>query len=168
MSEDQIMNVSDSPSNSKFDSDKKVDLPIELRLGNFKAFAAEQRIPIKPITLIFGANSAGKSSILQSMLLMKQSEDHKSINEIYFDGNLINLVNFKNVIHNHDISLPLTMYESYSACLQEKKVYRYDNELNRVICDVELVYEGETLFENNRLDAFAKAQKSPVFGLITY
>ena len=28
-----------------------------LRLGNFKAFADTQNIPIRPITLIFGPNS---------------------------------------------------------------------------------------------------------------
>ncbi len=35
-----------------------------LRVGNFKAFADTQRIPLKPITLIFGPNSAGKSSFI--------------------------------------------------------------------------------------------------------
>lgn len=40
-----------------------------LRLGNFKAFSDTQRIPIKPLTLIYGANSAGKSSIIHGLLL---------------------------------------------------------------------------------------------------
>ncbi len=35
-----------------------------LHLGNFKAFAETQRIPIRPLRLIYGANSAGKSSII--------------------------------------------------------------------------------------------------------
>lgn len=39
------------------------------RLGNFKAFGDTQRIPIRPLTLIYGANSAGKSSIIHSLLL---------------------------------------------------------------------------------------------------
>jgi predicted ATPase len=30
-----------------------------LSLGNFKAFAETQTVPIKPLTLIFGANSSG-------------------------------------------------------------------------------------------------------------
>ena len=45
----------------------------ELRIENFKAFAEEQRIPIRPITLLFGKNSSGKSSILQALLLLKQT-----------------------------------------------------------------------------------------------
>jgi hypothetical protein len=44
-----------------------------LILENFKAFGERQVIPLAPITLIFGANSSGKSSILQSLLLLKQT-----------------------------------------------------------------------------------------------
>jgi len=40
-----------------------------LNLARFKAFADSQRIPIRPITLIFGANSAGKSSIIHALAL---------------------------------------------------------------------------------------------------
>ena len=43
-----------------------------LYLGNFKAFAETQRIPLRPLTLIYGANSAGKSSIIQSLVLARQ------------------------------------------------------------------------------------------------
>lgn len=39
-----------------------------LHLGNFKAFGETQRIPIKPLTLIFGPNTAGKSSLLHGLL----------------------------------------------------------------------------------------------------
>ena len=42
---------------------------VSMGLANFKAFAGIQNIPIKPITLIFGANSAGKSSIIHGALL---------------------------------------------------------------------------------------------------
>jgi hypothetical protein len=35
-----------------------------LRIGNFKAFAAAQRVSLRPITLVYSANSAGKSSIV--------------------------------------------------------------------------------------------------------
>jgi AAA15 family ATPase/GTPase len=36
-----------------------------IQLENFKAFGQRTVIPLAPITLIFGQNSAGKSSILQ-------------------------------------------------------------------------------------------------------
>lgn len=43
-------------------------------LRNFKAFGpALQTIPIKPITLVFGKNSAGKSSLLHSLLWLNHA-----------------------------------------------------------------------------------------------
>lgn len=39
-------------------------------LKNFKSFAGEQTIPLKPITLIYGANSAGKSSVIHGYILL--------------------------------------------------------------------------------------------------
>ena len=40
-----------------------------IELGYFKAFAHTQQIPIRPLTLILGPNSAGKSSLIHSLLL---------------------------------------------------------------------------------------------------
>lgn len=45
-----------------------------LRVGNFKAFADAQTIPVKPITLVFGPNSAGKSSFIHSLALAHEAE----------------------------------------------------------------------------------------------
>lgn len=39
-----------------------------LRIGNFKVFSNTQYIPIRPLTLIYGVNNSGKSSILHSLL----------------------------------------------------------------------------------------------------
>ena len=36
-----------------------------LKIGNFKAFGKEQEIPLRPITLVFGPNSAGNSAELR-------------------------------------------------------------------------------------------------------
>jgi AAA15 family ATPase/GTPase len=41
----------------------------KLSLTNFKPFGNRQDIPVAPLTLIFGVNSSGKSSIIQSLLL---------------------------------------------------------------------------------------------------
>lgn len=38
-------------------------------IANFKAFADSQRVPLRPITLIYGANSAGKSSVVHALAL---------------------------------------------------------------------------------------------------
>lgn len=76
----------------------------KLSLENFKGFASEQTIELKPITLIYGANSSGKSSILQSLLLLKQtleqSNDKSAI--LLSKGKYVDLGNYNEFINRHD------------------------------------------------------------------
>lgn len=43
---------------------------------NYKAFKAKQQIEIKPITVIFGKNSSGKSSILKLLSMLSNAVSH--------------------------------------------------------------------------------------------
>ncbi len=45
----------------------------QLHLQNFKAWRDTQPLPLRPVTLLLGTNSSGKSSLLQSLLLLKQT-----------------------------------------------------------------------------------------------
>ncbi len=69
--------------------------------GNFKAFAETQRIPIKPITLIFGPNSAGKSSFIHSLALACETErtGRLDIFKTEVGGSAIDLGGFRQYIH---------------------------------------------------------------------
>jgi len=75
-----------------------------LILDNFKAFGTRQVIPLAPITLIFGANSAGKSSVLQSLLLLKQTLAQAENRDTFLlpKGEFVNLGSFRELIHRHD------------------------------------------------------------------
>ena len=44
-----------------------------LHLTHFKSWRDSGRIPLAPVTMLLGANSSGKSSLLQSLLLLKQT-----------------------------------------------------------------------------------------------
>ena len=72
-------------------------------IGNFKAFGKTQKIPIKPITLIFGPNSSGKSSILQSLLFAQHilNFPHQDVHKINLDGKStgVNLGGYSNYVH---------------------------------------------------------------------
>ena len=76
----------------------------EYRLTNFKAFGETVTIPIRPLTLIFGANSSGKSSIFQSLLLLKQTlEEAKPPNtSLLPKGSLVNLGTYRDFVHRHE------------------------------------------------------------------
>jgi predicted ATPase len=44
-----------------------------ITVGGYKSIAREQTIEIRPLTILAGANSSGKSSIMQPLLLLKQT-----------------------------------------------------------------------------------------------
>lgn len=76
----------------------------EYRLTNFKAFGETVTIPIRPLTLIFGANSSGKSSIFQSLLLLKQTlEEAKNPDTALLPkGGLVDLGTYRDFVHRHE------------------------------------------------------------------
>src|SRR4030065_2418222 len=45
----------------------------KIAVRGFKSIADEQEIELRPLTLLAGANSSGKSSIMQPILLLKQT-----------------------------------------------------------------------------------------------
>ena len=83
-------------------------------LRNFKAFGNEmQEAPLSKITLIYGPNSGGKSSIFQALLLLKQSlKSHYSDTErtLVPRGEFVDLGSFQALIHNHDNRRELGIY----------------------------------------------------------
>lgn len=84
----------------------------ELRLDNFKSVAEPTTIPLRPLTLIYGKNSAGKSSLIQSLLLMKQSVDDATLNS---SGPYVNLGSFAGVVHNHEITRQMSIGLSFAS-----------------------------------------------------
>jgi|SRR5579885_100262 predicted ATPase len=44
-----------------------------ITVGGFKSISEEQSIEVRPLTILAGANSSGKSSIMQPLLLLKQT-----------------------------------------------------------------------------------------------
>jgi AAA domain len=77
-----------------------------LRLGNFKAFADTQEIPLRPLTLIFGANSAGKSSVIHSLALAHHAilTGELDTQRTEIGGESIDLGGFRQYVHRRDIS----------------------------------------------------------------
>ena len=72
---------------------------MSLQLSNFKA-VKNQIVDLSPLTVIVGANSAGKSSLIQSILLMAQAMEQPDGNRFGLNGRLINLGRYDEV-KNH-------------------------------------------------------------------
>ncbi len=72
-----------------------------IRMKNFKSWQDSGTVKLAPLTGFFGTNSSGKSSLLQMLLLLKQTIGR---NEVIFFGDensLVNLGNFRELIHGH-------------------------------------------------------------------
>ena len=74
-----------------------------ISLRNFKGVGDEEVvIPLAPITLLFGANSAGKSTILHALLLIRQILCRGSL-ELWDSEEGADIGDFRNYVHRHDI-----------------------------------------------------------------
>ena len=75
-----------------------------LKLENFKVWEAAD-LTLGKVTGLFGANSAGKSSVLDLLLLLKQTRnatDRGLVLEFGGPANMVNLGTFADVVHHHD------------------------------------------------------------------
>lgn len=80
-------------------------MPItQVILENFKGVADRVTIPLRSITLLFGANSAGKSTILQAMLYLRELIEHRNADadRLHNSGETIDLGGFLKLVHGHD------------------------------------------------------------------
>jgi len=114
---------------------KMTSLIKSLSLKNFKGFSEEVRIDLRPITLLFGANSAGKSSVLQAL---------QYVNEVLIGGNLdadsthhggqvLGLGGFHNLVHGRDknksieIGILMTLGETSMLDSEEEEMSDFDS-----------------------------------------
>lgn len=89
-----------------------------LRIQNFKAWRDTGEIRLAPLTVIFGANSAGKSSLGHLLLALKQtalSADRKRALHLGDDNSLIDLGTFKECIYQHQLDRPLAFDLSWTV-----------------------------------------------------
>lgn len=73
-----------------------------IRMKNFKSWADSGEVKLAPLTGFFGANSSGKSSLLQMLLLLKQTIGGEEVLFFGDENSLVNLGSFNEVIHRHN------------------------------------------------------------------
>jgi hypothetical protein len=76
-----------------------------VEIENFKGVAARQRIDFAPLTLLFGANSAGKSTILQSLAYLHEviMRGDADVDRTALGGEVLGLGGFARLIHRHEL-----------------------------------------------------------------
>ena len=115
------------------------------RIGfnNFKAFGEKmQTFSKKPITLIYGPNSIGKSSLLQSQLILSNymSVRSSSLLNNNFAGDELDIGDFTNYIHKHDTEKKI----SYLIELKEKEsIASFLNIKSPILKDMIKLYDNK-------------------------
>ena len=79
----------------------------QLTLHGFKGWRKLDQLRLGDITILFGTNSSGKSSILQSLLMLKQTtESYDRKRSLHFGGNplkdYVDLGSFEDVVYGHE------------------------------------------------------------------
>jgi predicted ATPase len=122
----------------------------ELRIKNFKAWQDTGPIRLAPLTVIFGANSSGKSSLGHLLLALKQTvqlSDRKRALHLGDENSLIDLGTFADCLYAHDLTQSL----EFSLRWRLPSILTVKNAL-----DPKRAYRGNEL----RLTSTVRADKS--------
>ena len=88
----------------------------ELQVRNFKCWQDTGRLRLAPLTGFFGTNSSGKTSILQLLLMMKQTVESTDRRRVLYTGDsnsIVDLGTFLDLIHAHNTNLALEISVSW-------------------------------------------------------
>jgi predicted ATPase len=87
-----------------------------LRARGFKSWADTDELRIAPLTGLFGANSSGKTSLLQTLLLLKQTVESSDRRQVLNTGDsksLVDLGTFFDLVHGHQAADGLSLSLSW-------------------------------------------------------
>ena len=82
-----------------------------VEIENFKGIGRPMRVEFRPITLLFGNNSAGKSTVLHALCYAHEILSHRNVDvhETEIGGDRIDLGGFRNLVHAHDPARPVRL-----------------------------------------------------------
>ena len=96
---------------------------MELTVSGFKSISRVDRFSFKKMTLLAGVNSSGKSSLIQALLLLKQTFESNSIEVINYFGDFVKANEPIDLIHNKEKSSKL----HYVLSLDKSEVSNIDS-----------------------------------------
>jgi len=124
-----------------------------IRLENFKAFRDTGTIILKPITLLVGKNSAGKSSFIKALLAASQTvrQEQTDNSDFRLIGDYTNLGTFGDTIHGNDITANFSMHFGVSEqnndwCLTHSFSRSEDNPLGASLSGVKGLLNDQFFF----------------------
>lgn len=143
-----------------------------LRLENFKAWADTGDIALKPITGFFGTNSSGKSSLIQSLLLLKQTAESSDRSSAFNFGDArayIDMGDFASVAHRHRVNSAVKIALDWNAPKALEITNSIDNK--RVVRSDRVGFQVASLMETSEspvrlvVDKLSHSIGDAVFGM---
>lgn len=87
-------------------------MPItEITIENFKGVGSRVEIPIRPMTLLFGANNAGKSTVLHALLYLRELLERRNADadQLLAGGTSADLGGFREFVHSRRLENKITV-----------------------------------------------------------
>lgn len=121
----------------------------KISLTNFRAFKQTQTIDFAPVTLLFGPNSVGKSTVLKALFYVQQILEKGQCNPMYLDAlNKKYIGGFENLVHKRDLDTNITLKIEYDKGDAIGSSYAYLYELLSEELDIQLsspVVDAQTI-----------------------
>lgn len=121
----------------------------QISLTNFRAFKQTQTIEFAPVTLLFGPNSVGKSTVLKALFYVQQILSKGQCNPMYLDAlNKKYIGGFENLVHKRDLDTNITLKIEYDKGDAIGSSYAYLYELLSEELDIQLsspVVDAQTI-----------------------
>ena len=103
-----------------------------ITIENFKGISNAVEIPIRPITLLFGKNSSGKSTVLQALRyhysfrdieleILRGNEPDSQIEMA--GGHNIDLTDFRSLVHRNDLNQKMRVRITYAPKEESEESY---------------------------------------------
>lgn len=88
-----------------------------IEIQNFKGISDRQRVDLAPLTLLFGANSAGKSTVLQALLYLHEVIERGSadVDRTELGGDVLELGGFARLVHQHDLERTIVLRAAFAT-----------------------------------------------------
>ena len=131
-----------------------------LRIQNFKAWKDTDPIRLTPITLFFGANSTGKSSIGQFLMMLKQTVESPDRKAVFYPGGAntaVQLGSYVEMVYGRDTAHKIEF--EYRWSLQDSLKFK-DPISGQTFSGNELVFQAEVEARKN--------QSAPILGFLKY
>ena len=115
----------------------------KLRIQNFKGWQDTERIDLAPLTVLFGTNSSGKSSIGHFLMMLKQSAASSDRKTIFYSGNDDSIVDVglpKDYFYKGDLKSGLKYYYQWDS---SAFIIKLSNKKKEKIDFVSITFESE-------------------------